>query len=114
MSRMSELDLCVDELRAAAQSLIAVADNLATLFSSGAEPDATLKQSPKASPRVEPPTPKPITLEQVRAVLAEKSRNGHTAQVRLLLEKHGATKLSEIDPAEYAALLAEAEVLGDG
>ena len=54
------------------------------------------------------------TLEQVRAVLAEKSRNGYTAKVRALLEKHGAAKLSEIDPAEYAALLAEAEVLGDG
>jgi hypothetical protein len=47
----------------------------------------------------------------VRAVLAEKSRSGHTEEVRALLNKHGADKLSEIDPAEYAALLAEAEVL---
>ena len=33
--------------------------------------------------------------------------------VRLCIDKykHGADKLSEIDPAEYAALLAEAEVL---
>jgi hypothetical protein len=28
-------------------------------------------------------------------------------------KKHGAAKLSEIDPAEYPALLAEAEVLGN-
>lgn len=114
MSRMSELDHCIGELRAAAQSLIAVADNLSTLFGGVAEPDAAPTESPKASPQAESPAPKSITLEQVRAVLAEKSRNGHTAQVRLLLEKHGAAKLSEIDPAEYAALLAEAEVLGDG
>ncbi|HBT65522.1 MAG TPA: DNA ligase, partial [Ruminococcaceae bacterium] len=33
---------------------------------------------------------------------------------RELLEKHGANKLSEIDPSEYPALLAEAEVLGNG
>ena len=54
------------------------------------------------------------TLEQVRAVLADMSRGGHTAEVRELLEGHGATRLSEIDPAKYAKLLADAEVLGDG
>ena len=57
------------------------------------------------------PEEKPLTLEEVRAVLAEKSRAGHTAEVKELLAKHGADKLSEIDPAEYAELLAEAEVL---
>lgn len=114
MSKMNELDLCVGELRAVAQSLIAVADNLSTLFGGDAEPDTAPKEPPKASPHAEPPAPKPIALEQVRAVLAEKSRSGHTAQVRSLLEKHGAAKLSEIDPAKYGALLAEAEVLGDG
>ena len=40
--------------------------------------------------------------------------SGHTAKIRELLEKHGAAKLSEIDPKKYAALLAEAEVLGNG
>ena len=53
----------------------------------------------------------PIPLEKVRAVLADKSRLGHTAEVKALLQKHGAVKLSEVDPAEYAALLAEAEGL---
>ena len=58
------------------------------------------------------PEEKPLTLEQVRAALAEKSRAGHTAEVKALLLKHGADKLSDIDPAEYPALLADAEVLG--
>ena len=52
-----------------------------------------------------------IPLEKVRAVLADKSRLGHMAEVKALLQKHGAVKLSEVNPAEYAALLAEAEVL---
>ena len=43
--------------------------------------------------------------------LAEKSRAGHTAEVKALLTKHGADKLSDIDPAKYPALLADAEVL---
>jgi len=106
MSKMSELDLCVGELRSAAQSLNSVADSLTSLFS-GSQPRTSVQPESK-------PTSKPLTLEEVRAVLAEKSRNGHTAKVRELLEKHGAAKLSEIDPQKYAALLAEAEVLGNG
>ena len=106
MSKMSELDLCVVELRSAAQSLNSVADGLTSLFS-GSPPESLVQPESK-------PTSKPLTLEEVRAVLAEKSRNGHTAKIRELLEKHGAAKLSEIDPQKYSALLAEAEVLGNG
>ena len=106
MSKMGELDLCVSELRSVAQSLNTVADSLTSLFS-GSQPRTSVQ--PESTP-----TSKPLTLEEVRAVLAEKSRNGHTAKIRKLLEKHGAAKLSEIDPKKYAALLAEAEVLGNG
>ena len=106
MSKMGELDLCVSELRSVAQSLNTVADSLTSLFS-GSQPRTSVQPESK-------PTSKPITLEDVRAVLAEKSRNGHTAKIRKLLEKHGAAKLSEIDPQKYSALLAEAEVLGNG
>ena len=106
MSKMGELDLCVSELRSVAQSLNTVADSLTALFS-GSQPRTSVQPESK-------PTSKPLTLEDVRAVLAEKSRNGHTAKIRELLEKHGAAKLSEIDPQKYAALLAEAEVLGNG
>ena len=108
MGRMSELDLVLREFHAAAKALINACDSLREFYSQATE-------SPVPD-RAELPVskPKPITLEQVRAVLAEKSRDGHTAEVRALLEKHGAAKLSEINPAKYAALLAEAEVLGNG
>ena len=52
-----------------------------------------------------------MKLEDVRAVLADKSRKGHTAEVKALLVKHGADKLSDVAPEEYASLLAEVEVL---
>ena len=58
--------------------------------------------------------PKPApTLEQVRAVLAEKSRAGHTAAIRELLRKYGAEKLSLVDPQHYEALLKDVEGLAD-
>ena len=41
MSKMIELDLCVGELRSAAQSLNTVADSLTALFS-GSQPEMTI------------------------------------------------------------------------
>ena len=49
-----------------------------------------------------------IKLEEVRKVLAEMSKRGKTAEVKALLEKYGASKLSEVNPKDYADLLKEA------
>lgn len=51
------------------------------------------------------------TLTKVRGILAEKSRSGKTAQVKELLIKHGAEKLSDIKPEEYQSLIADVEGL---
>ena len=56
---------------------------------------------------------KEITLEEVRAKLAEKSQAGLTAQVREIIQKYGGSKLSEVDPKHYADMLKDAEVLGN-
>ena len=53
------------------------------------------------------------TLEDVRAVLAEKYRAGHTEAIKALLNKYGAERLSAVDPASYEALMADAEVIGN-
>ena len=52
------------------------------------------------------------TLEEVRAVLAKLSVEGHSATVKSLIAKFGADKLSDIAPEQYAALLKEAEHIG--
>ena len=54
---------------------------------------------------------KEYTFTEVRTFLADKSRAGHTAEVKKILAAHGADKLSDLDKAEYAAVMAEAEVL---
>ena len=122
MGKVKLLLEVVGDLRSLADSLQAVADAVADSGAAEAgKPDAKEPEKAgkagKAAKKEEKPAAKqtqeekPLTLEEVRAVLAEKSRAGHTAEVRELLNKHGADKLSGIDPAEYAALLAEAEVL---
>ena len=50
-----------------------------------------------------------VTIEQVRAVMAEKSQAGLTAQVKALLETFGAAKLSAVSPEDYEALLEAAK-----
>lgn len=54
------------------------------------------------------------TLEEVRMILADKSRAGYTEEVRTLISKYGADRLSDIKPTDFAALMAEAEVIGNG
>ena len=126
MSKIKLLLDVVQDMRSLADSLQAVAEAVAD--SGAAEAELTTTKEPEKAGKTgktaakntvkkdtkaakQEPEEKLLTLEEVRAVLAEKSRSGHTEEVRELLNKHGADKLSEIDPAEYPALLAEAEVL---
>jgi hypothetical protein len=67
------------------------------------ESDSSTGQSKKKAPE--------ITLEKVRGILADKSRSGHTAEVRAIIQKYGADRLSKVDPEHYAAIIQEAEVL---
>ena len=108
MAKMSELDLVLQEFHTAAKALISACESMRDFYSTPA--DAPAQEEAKS----DPPKPPQITLAQVRAVLAEKSRDGHTAKVRELLEKYSAAKLSEISPERYPELLKEAEVLGNG
>ena len=102
MSKTGELSQAIEELRHCGNTLLGIADALTALFS-GSESTTAAET---------PPVPKPLSLEEVRAVLADISRSGKTAEVRELLQKHGADKLSAIDPANYAALLADATRVG--
>lgn len=101
MSKMSEMAVTIEELRKCAAAISDSANWLAEQFS-GDEP----------VPETAPAEPV-LTLEAVRAVLAEKSRAGFTAQIRSLLQKYGADRLSGVDTENYKALLADVEGLTD-
>lgn len=57
-------------------------------------------------------TEKPIDRLEVRAKLAELSCLGFSDEVRKLLQKHGAERLSAVPNTELPALLKEAEAIG--
>lgn len=95
MSKMSELSQVLDEMVSCGENLIQAAKALKDIFSSTEEEK------------------KSVSLEDVRAVLAEKSRRGFTEEVKEIISKHGADRLSGIYPSEYESLLSEAEVIGN-
>ena len=107
--------------------LVAVANLLADLTGAVAEIAAEFgevkkvekTEEPKAEEKKEEPKAeapkakeKKYTLEDVRKALAEKSGAGFTDDVRALLQKHGASKLSAIKEEEYAAIMEEVQDIG--
>ena len=123
MSKIKLLLDVVEDVRAVADSLIPVIEgfkNLADSLQAVADAMASTEtkagkltadsNTAKALPQKTETADTPF-LESIRAILADKSRQGHTAEIRSLLQKYGASKLADIDPTHYEALLAEVEVL---
>lgn len=105
MSKMSDMAMTIEELLSAAAAINDAANWLAEQFS------GTSEEAPAKKPAAKEENKPELQLEDVRAVLAEKSRAGHTAAIRTILQKYGASKLSGVDPKHYEALLKDVEVL---
>lgn len=69
----------------------------------------TKKAEPKAEVKEETPA---YSFEDVRKAFAAKSHAGHTAEVKALITKYGASRLSDIQESDYANLMADLEVIG--
>ena len=110
MSHMNELSGCLSDLKKAVSLL---ESSIATLTETFSAQEPAPAESATVKPAMVKPAPKPITKEEVRAVLAAKSASGYTAQVRALLKQHGASQLSSVDPDDYADLLREASSIGN-
>lgn len=108
MGKMSELDVQIKELRTCGETIIEIADALAGMFSSPTE-DKTPKETPKKAAKEEA---KMLTLEDVRHQMTVIAQSGFSAEVKALITKYGARKLSDIDPSQYESLLKEADALG--
>ena len=103
MSKIKLLLDVVSDMRSLADSLEAVAKAIT---------ESEHFDEPATEPEAAPDPPQDaITLETVRGILSQKSLEGHGTEIRTLLQRYGHTKLSEIDPKDYPALLADAEVL---
>lgn len=111
MGKMKELAEQIAELKHCGEILIGISDTLTELFSSSEEvkEEPEIMEEPKASaPKEELKT---YSFEEVRAVLAAKSRDGHTDEVKAVISSFGVEKLSDVDPSQYEELLQKVEVI---
>ncbi len=113
MSKMSELSLIIDEMIACGEGMIKAATQLKELFSAETSPAQKAPTEAEPLPKKEEPVTKTYTKEEVRGILASKSAKGYGKDVKGLLAKYGADKLSALTPDNYAAVIAEAEDIGN-
>lgn len=102
MSKMAELDAALTTLADLSTSMLDVIRSMRELFTAELE---TATEPPVTTPKV-------YTIEEVRALLLQKRRDGFRDEVKALLTAHGAERLTDIAPGEYAAMMKEAEAIG--
>ena len=95
-----------DDLARLAASIAEIAKELKSVSHvdhGNCEPESLVESADPQKPK--------LTLEEVRGILADKASNGHREAVQALIQKRGAKKLSDIDPAAYQSLIEEASAL---
>ena len=106
MSKMKELNRLIHDMEETAKYYLRLVDEFKKLLSNDNE---TVPEpiSPKSESKRE------IQLEDVRAVLAIKAKDGFKNEVRALLNAYGASSLSALDPNYFATVLEEAGGIGN-
>jgi len=107
-----EISLSFDEFK----RLLADSNEFKQLLSGGNTREPVTETVDEAALDDKPQLTKPeaqveVTLETVRAKLADLMQSGKQAEVKELLKKHGGDKLSDIAKENYPALLADAEAM---
>ena len=118
MSKMSELATALDEMAEVGRTLITCGESLLKAAAHVRDcftedtPSAAEEPAPVTEPVAETPAPKTYTKEEVRAILADLSQNGFRNEAKALVRKYSdGGSLTDIDPAKYPDLVAEAEAL---
>lgn len=104
MSAMNDLDLQLKEAENQLDQAKDTIQSIRELLSSNEHEASSDDGQPKRNPVEDKVT--------VRKMLAKKSAEGYTDQVKALLHKFGAEKLSDVDTKDYEDLYYSAEGLG--
>lgn len=112
MDKMFEL---INSLNALTKAVTALTEKITSEYLDTFEEIYSPETDEPKEESKEQPTPEQqtVTFVELRSRLSEISRNGHTAEVKELLRKFGADKLSDVAESDYTALLAEAEVIAN-
>lgn len=101
MSKMKELSQVLDDLTACGEELIRASEAIRKIFS----------EETTEAPAPEEPEKK-YTFAEVRKAFSAKSHAGYTEQVKALIIRFGADKLSAVKEEDYPAIMDELEAIG--
>lgn len=108
---VKEADAVVDTAGKVGEAGDAVETGAAEAGDSGSGKGQKAGEADKKVDKKAADSKKAVAIEDVRAVMAQKTQEGKSKEIKELLQKYGAVKLSGVDPAHYPALLKEAKVL---
>ena len=113
VSSLNEMAACSERLM---KALLGVRDiikgNRQKAEGSSAKADAAEPETAAAKPpEPEKPAQKAYTFVEVRKAFSAKAHEGRTEEVRALITKYGAEKLSAVKEEDYAAIMAELEAI---
>lgn len=119
MSTMKELSMILDDMITAGNNMVNAAEALKAYYSSTEETPSKPEKKESGPEAAKPPkADKEYSKEDVRALLSAKASEAdgkYKATVKDLVKKYadGGT-LKDVDPAQYAALVAELEAVANG
>ena len=108
---VTEADAVVDTAGKVGEAGDAVETGAAEAGDSGSGKGQKAGEADKKVDKKAADSKKAVAIEDVRAVMAQKTQEGKSKEIKELLQKYGAVKLSAVDPEHYPALLKEAKVL---
>ena len=122
MSHMNEILQLLDNIIVSGESMAKIGKLLKEFIAAFAE---AIPQKSKTAQVIEAktvhsvttdkkdePANNPYTFADVRKAFSAKSHAGYTAQVKELIGKYGADRLSDIKESDYPSLMADLEVIG--
>lgn len=113
--KKKEITVLIDGFRRLSADAAEIAELLSGTETTSKKTTEVQAEPETPAPDAEETPAKVYTFEEVRGILSDKARSGFRAEVKALLTSHGVKQLSDItDPAVFAELVAEAEVLGNG
>lgn len=109
--KLRDMMTTIDGLAECGKALIASSKALREYFSTDEISEKSTPRKATAKKESETETQKTYTKQDVRKILSKASQNGHRSEVIGLLKKYGADNITALNQNDYAAVIAEAEVM---
>ncbi len=116
MGKVEELVDSLDDMAACSERLMKALLGVRDIIKGNRKKEAAAKETEPEKAKAKPPEPekpaeKTYTFVEVRQACSAKAHEGYTEQIRALIAKYGADRLSVVKEEDYAAIMADLEAL---